>query len=69
MSARLRELLEEWPDNPLLVQLAAIADRLLALPLAAPLKQVGTQPWLASSPPCAYSVDLIFSYHITFFFT
>ncbi len=27
--ARLTELLAEWPDHPLLVQLAAIADRLL----------------------------------------
>ena len=30
--ARLAELLAEWPDHPLLTQLAAIADRLLGEP-------------------------------------
>ena len=29
--ARLAELLAEWPDHPLLTQLAAIADRLLGV--------------------------------------
>lgn len=39
---RLRALLADWPDNPLLLQLLAIAERLLSLPLAAPLKQALT---------------------------
>eukprot|EP00887_Chlorella_sp_A99_P000601 scaffold17.g601.t1 len=30
---RLLELLQEWPEHPLLLQLAAIADRLVSLPL------------------------------------
>lgn len=39
---RVRELLEEWPGNPLLAQLETIADRLLATPVSVPLKQVMT---------------------------
>ncbi|KAK9809153.1 hypothetical protein WJX72_010301 [[Myrmecia] bisecta] len=35
---RLLQLLEEWPDHPLLAQLLAICDRLLALDVTAPLK-------------------------------
>ena len=35
---RLTVLLEEWPDHPLLTQLAAICDRMLALPLLGPVK-------------------------------
>ena len=33
LQARLAELLEEWPDNPLLEQLKAICSRLLGMPL------------------------------------
>ena len=36
--SRLRSLLEEWPEHPILTQLAAICDRLLRLPAAGPLK-------------------------------
>lgn len=42
MLARLGELLEEWPDHPLLSQLAAICRRVLQLPLNSPLKAVLT---------------------------
>ncbi len=38
VAARCAALLSEWPDHPLLTQLAGICERLLALPLAAPLK-------------------------------
>ncbi|KAG2499138.1 hypothetical protein HYH03_002721 [Edaphochlamys debaryana] len=38
MESRLRSLLADYPDHPLLGQLRAIALRLLALPLTAPLK-------------------------------
>lgn len=38
MARRLRELLEEFPDHPVLAQLAAICARCLSLPLTAPLK-------------------------------
>ena len=40
--ARLDELLEEWPDHPLLGQLRAICCRAMALPLDSPLKAVLT---------------------------
>ncbi len=33
LQGRLRELLQEWPDNPLLEQLIAICDRLLGMQL------------------------------------
>eukprot|EP00898_Chlorokybus_atmophyticus_P007316 jgi/Chlat1/7586/Chrsp63S07074 len=36
---RVRELLQEWQDNPLLLQLLAICERLLSMPLTAPLMQ------------------------------
>ena len=39
---RLTALLEEWPEHPLLEQLAEICDRVLALPLLSPLKQALT---------------------------
>ena len=39
---RLRDLLAEWPENPLLTQLLMIADRLLAMPASAPFKQIIT---------------------------
>ena len=42
VQARLGQLLEEWPDHPVLVQLSAIAARVLALPVASPLKQLLT---------------------------
>ena len=35
---RLAELLEEWPEHPLLTQLAQICDRMLSLPLLGPVK-------------------------------
>jgi len=35
---RITELLEEWPEHPLLTQLAEICDRMLALPLLGPVK-------------------------------
>ena len=35
---RLTHLLEEWPEHPLLTQLAQICDRMLALPLLGPIK-------------------------------
>ncbi|GIL72549.1 hypothetical protein Vretifemale_2893, partial [Volvox reticuliferus] len=38
MESRLRRLLEEYPDHPLLVQLRAIALRVLSMPLQSPLK-------------------------------
>ena len=39
---RIARLLEEWPEHPLLSQLAEICDRVLALPLLSPLKQALT---------------------------
>ena len=55
---RLATLLAEWPDHPLLGQLAEICDRVMALPLLGPLKSVGpgsycsarrlTRAWLVS---------------------
>jgi midasin len=42
VQARLDALLAEWPDHPLLTQLAGICARVLSLPLAAPLKQALT---------------------------
>jgi midasin len=42
MSHRLIQLLEEWPEHPLLLQLLAIVERLLGLPLSVPLKQALT---------------------------
>ena len=39
---RLTTLLEEWPEHPLLEQLAEICDRVLALPLLSPLKEALT---------------------------
>jgi midasin len=42
MSHRLIQLLEEWPEHPLLLQLLAIVERLLGLPLTVPLKQALT---------------------------
>jgi midasin len=42
LSSRLDELLEEWPDHPLLGQLRAICGRVIALPLDSPLKAVLT---------------------------
>ncbi len=39
--ARLTELLAEWPDHPLLTQLAAIADRLLGELLVVVAAHVG----------------------------
>jgi midasin len=42
MSRRLIQLLEEWPEHPLLLQLLAIVQRLLGLPLTVPLKQALT---------------------------
>ena len=39
---RLLELLEQWPEHPILLQLAAIVDRLLSLPVTSPLKAVLT---------------------------
>jgi len=42
LSARLQELLEEWPDHPLLGQLAAITGRVLSLPINSPLKAILT---------------------------
>ncbi|GLI68780.1 hypothetical protein VaNZ11_013272, partial [Volvox africanus] len=38
MESRLRGLLEEYPDHPLLVQLRAITLRILSMPLQSPLK-------------------------------
>jgi midasin len=38
VAARCAGLLEEWPEHPLLTQLTAICERLLALPVTAPLK-------------------------------
>ena len=40
--ARIANLLSEWPDHPLLSQLAEICDRVLQLPLMSPLKQALT---------------------------
>ncbi|GAB4814208.1 hypothetical protein N2152v2_001254 [Parachlorella kessleri] len=42
VQARLGQLLEEWPDHPVLEQLSAIAARVLALPVTSPLKQLLT---------------------------
>jgi midasin len=42
MSHHLIQLLEEWPEHPLLLQLLAIVERLLGLPLTVPLKQALT---------------------------
>ena len=42
VQARLADLLEEWPEHPVLTQLAAIAGRVLGMPVAAPLKQLLT---------------------------
>ena len=39
---RLAELLDEWPEHPILSQLHMIASRLLTLPLFSPLKQALT---------------------------
>jgi hypothetical protein len=39
---RLAELLDEWPEHPILSQLHTIASRLLTLPLFSPLKQALT---------------------------
>jgi midasin len=39
---RLATLLAEWPDHPLLGQLAEICDRVMALPLLGPLKSALT---------------------------
>ncbi|KIY92200.1 hypothetical protein MNEG_15763 [Monoraphidium neglectum] len=38
VAARCASLLAEWPEHPLLCVLAGICERLMALPLAAPLK-------------------------------
>lgn len=38
VAARLEALLEEWPEHPILVQLAGICAHILALPMASPLK-------------------------------
>jgi hypothetical protein len=38
VAARCSALLDEWPEHPLLTQLVAICERLLALPVTAPLK-------------------------------
>ena len=38
VDTRLRALLSDYPDHPVLMQLAAIAARCLALPATAPLK-------------------------------
>ncbi len=40
LRARLAQLLEEWPDHPVLAQLDAVAGRALAMPVASPLKAV-----------------------------
>jgi hypothetical protein len=40
LRSRCEELLEEWPENPILVRIVTICDRLLEFPLAAPLMQV-----------------------------
>jgi midasin len=40
--AKITALLVEWPDHPLLSQLAEICDRVLQLPLSSPLKQALT---------------------------
>lgn len=47
--ARMRELLEEWPDHPVLTQLSAIAQRVLEMPMKSPLKalQIGIELLLA----------------------
>lgn len=42
LQTRLGELLEEWPDHPVLAQLSAIAGRVLGMPASAPLKQLLT---------------------------
>ena len=39
---RLQELLEEWPEHPLLVQLQAICNRIMSLPACGPLKSALT---------------------------
>lgn len=39
---RLRVLLDEWPDHPILAQLAAICSRVLNFPLSSPVKAVLT---------------------------
>jgi midasin len=40
--ARVQQLLNDWPDHPILAQLAAICRRLLAFPATVPLKQALT---------------------------
>ncbi|KAL4440107.1 hypothetical protein ABPG75_003108 [Micractinium tetrahymenae] len=42
LRGRLQELLEEWPDHPGLLQLSAVIDRLLGMPVTAPLKAMLT---------------------------
>ncbi|KAK9833665.1 hypothetical protein WJX74_002204 [Apatococcus lobatus] len=42
MQSRVGYLLAEWPDNPLLLQLKAICQRLLELPVSLPLKTAMT---------------------------
>ncbi len=40
--ARVQQLLAEWPEHPILSQLAAICDRMLAFPATVPLKRALT---------------------------
>jgi hypothetical protein len=40
--ARVCQLLGEWPDHPVLLQLSGIADRVLGMPAASPLKALLT---------------------------
>lgn len=42
VQSRLSELLEEWPDHPVLAQLSAIVARVLGMPVTCPLKQLLT---------------------------
>jgi hypothetical protein len=51
---RLSVLLEEWPEHPILCQLAEIADRIIGLPLFSPIKQAltGLELLLARAQVC-----------------
>lgn len=53
MRSRIKELLAEWPEHPVLEQLEAICDRVLSLPANGPLKAAltGVELLLARSQP------------------
>lgn len=55
LQARLGQLLEEWPEHPVLAQLSAIAGRVLGFAVTAPLKQLltGVELVLARAQVCA----------------